>query len=110
MSFLSKIVSSIFGKKESKSNLNFSAEVEHINPVKITKRRKGVTKISQVKKHLEEQGSITSWEAIKLYGATRLSSIIFKLKKEGMKIESIHVSGLDRNMNKSNYVNYKFSN
>ena len=39
--------------------------------------------LSQTKdilKHLEEHGSITSYEAFKLYGATRLSAVIYELR------------------------------
>lgn len=32
-------------------------------------------KTKEVLKHLKNKGSITSWEAIQLYGATRLSAI-----------------------------------
>ena len=39
------------------------------------------TKVSQVLEYLQEHGSITSWEAIDLFGATRLSAIIFNLRK-----------------------------
>lgn len=40
-----------------------------------------------VLKHLQEHGSITSYEAIQLYGATRLSAIIFNLRhNEGFDI------------------------
>ena len=39
--------------------------------------------------HLKTYGSITSYEAIKEYGATRLSSIIFKHRKNGYEIESV---------------------
>jgi len=38
--------------------------------------------------HLEKFGSITSWEAIKEYGATRLSAIIFSLRDKGHQITS----------------------
>lgn len=38
--------------------------------------------------HLQEYGSITSWEAIQEYGATRLSAIIFNLRAEGYNIVS----------------------
>ena len=31
--------------------------------------------------HLKTYGNITSWEAIKEYGATRLSDIILQIKK-----------------------------
>ena len=35
------------------------------------------TQIAEVKRFLEENGTITSWEAIQEFGATRLSDIIF---------------------------------
>jgi hypothetical protein len=39
--------------------------------------------------HLKQFQTITSLEAIKQYGATRLSDIIFRLRKEGYNIESL---------------------
>tara|TARA_R110002012_G_C11525694_1_gene599965 strand:- start:657 stop:941 length:285 start_codon:yes stop_codon:yes gene_type:complete len=39
--------------------------------------------------HLKTYGSITSYEAIKEYGATRLSAIIFNHRKEGYDINSL---------------------
>lgn len=33
--------------------------------------------------HLEQYGSITSWEAIREYGCTRLSQYIYLLRNEG---------------------------
>tara|TARA_R100001443_G_C3344514_1_gene175274 strand:+ start:1213 stop:1488 length:276 start_codon:yes stop_codon:yes gene_type:complete len=39
--------------------------------------------------HLKTYGSITSYEAIKEYGATRLSAIIFNHRKEGYDIDSV---------------------
>jgi len=41
-----------------------------------------------IKWHLKNYGSITSLEAIREYGVTRLSGIIFKLKKDGYNIHS----------------------
>lgn len=38
------------------------------------------TKTKKVMEHLLNIGNITSWEAIELYRATRLSAIIFNLK------------------------------
>lgn len=43
-------------------------------------------KTNSVLKHLQENKSITSWEAITLYKATRLSAIIFILKERGHSI------------------------
>lgn len=39
-------------------------------------------KARQVEEHLKKHGSITSWEAIQNYKATRLSAIIFNLRKK----------------------------
>ena len=38
--------------------------------------------------HLKTYGSITSYEAIREYGATRLSAIIFNHRKDGYSIDS----------------------
>ena len=46
------------------------------------------TKISMIKSHLYEVGNISSLEAINMYQATRLSDIIFKLKKTGLDIST----------------------
>ena len=65
------------------------------------------TKTNQVLNHLKEQGSIDSWTAIQQYGATRLSAIIFVLRRRGFDIISIPNSVLDRNNNVCNYTNYQ---
>jgi hypothetical protein len=39
--------------------------------------------------HLKKYGSITSYEAIREYGATRLSAIIFNHRKNGYNIDSV---------------------
>jgi hypothetical protein len=67
------------------------------------------TKHRQVLKHLIKYGSIDSWTAIELYGATRLSAIIFNLRKKGYEIDSIFCSALDRNSNVCNYTTYRLS-
>lgn len=51
-----------------------------------------MTQELRVLKHLQEYGSITSWEAIEEYGATRLSAIIYNLRKKGFKIKTDFVS------------------
>ena len=45
-----------------------------------------MTQRQAVLEHLQTHGSITSLEAIQLYGATRLSDIIFNLRKRGYQI------------------------
>lgn len=47
------------------------------------------SQIKQVKAHLMNKKSITSWDAITLYHATRLSAIIFNLRGIGMDIVSV---------------------
>ena len=48
-----------------------------------------MTQSEQVKLHLEEYNTITSWEAIQKFKATRLSDIIYRLKKEGHNISVV---------------------
>ncbi len=50
-----------------------------------------MTKIDAVYLHLKKHRHITSWEAINLYKATRLADIIFKLKAQGFKIDTVLV-------------------
>lgn len=51
--------------------------------------QKKETKHAKVKRHLLQQGHITSWDAIRLYRATRLAAIIHNLKKrDGFIIKS----------------------
>jgi hypothetical protein len=64
-------------------------------------------KISKVLFHLKEKGSISSWEAIELYGATRLSDIIFKLRRR-YDIESVSQKFSDRYGNVSTYAVYVY--
>lgn len=59
------------------------------------------TKIGQIAAYLRTNGSITSWEAIQLFHATRLSAIIFTLKERGMQIASVWEES-----NGAHYVRY----
>ena len=63
-------------------------------------------KTQLVKEHLLKCGSITSWEAIENYGATRLSSIIFNLRKLGYDIETRDIVFQDRYGNTGTYAKY----
>ena len=64
------------------------------------------TKFSKVKDHLFTNGKINTWEAIQNYGTTRLSDIIFRLRKEGFNIQSERVTTKDRNNQTCSYVDY----
>jgi len=63
------------------------------------------TKTDSVLKHLQLRGSITAWEAIELYKATRLSGIIFNLKKKYL-IRSEWCDGVDSYGNHSRWTKY----
>lgn len=66
-----------------------------------------MNKTKAVLKHLEENGSITSWEAIKEYGATRLSAIIYNLRyKYDLNIITESVNFIDRYGTPSDYAKY----
>ena len=64
------------------------------------------SQISDVVKHLRKYKSITSYEAIKKYGATRLSGIIFILRDKGFGIETEMTQGKNRYGHISNYAVY----
>ena len=65
-----------------------------------------MTKIQQVKVHLVKKKSITSWQAITLYKATRLSAMIFSLKKIGWLFNTQSISSKDENGNPVTYAKY----
>ena len=54
--------------------------------------------------HISKQ--LKKWTAIQEYGATRLSAIIFELRKNGWDIETEDITTRDRNGNPSTYANY----
>lgn len=57
--------------------------------------------------HLQQYGYITSWQAIKEYGATRLSAIIYNLRnKYNLNIITEDVEFTDRYGNKASYGKY----
>ena len=61
------------------------------------------TKIKKVANYLIENKNITSWDAINKFKATRLSAIIFVLKKRGFIIET----KMEEN-DKSHYARYHY--
>jgi hypothetical protein len=68
---------------------------------------KRVTLYDRVENYLKENGSITSWEAIKEFGATRLSAIIYVLRNEReMNIDTIYETGKNRYGDKITYAKY----
>lgn len=66
------------------------------------------TKTSEVLRHLKESGSITQMDAIELFGATRLSAIVFNLRRKGHDIESVREGAIDRYGHAINYARYVY--
>ena len=71
---------------------------------------KKTSKKEKVLEHLKKNGSITSLEAIDLYGATRLCAIIFNLRKEGYNIDTLDLAFVDRYGTKSHFGKYVLNN
>ena len=67
---------------------------------------KKTNKTEKVLEHLKNHGSITSIEAIDMYGATRLSAIIFNLRHRGYSIETHSMPFIDRYGNSAVYGRY----
>lgn len=66
-----------------------------------------VTQRERVLAHMQVFGSITSWEAIREYGATRLSAIIFDLKKAGHEITDEYETAINRFGDPVSFKRYK---
>jgi hypothetical protein len=65
-----------------------------------------MTKTQAVLDWLREHASISSMEAIKQFGATRLSAHIFNLRKAGYDIETVMCEGRDRFGNPTRFARY----
>ena len=66
------------------------------------------SQVSMLADHLILNGSITSIEAIEMYGCTRLSARIWDLRhKYGMKIEAVPETGKNRYGKLVSYVRYR---
>lgn len=68
---------------------------------------KRMTQTQAIINHLLKFGSITSMEAFEKYGATRLSAIIFCLRKRGYMIINKEHETTNRFGGKVSYVEYK---
>lgn len=65
-----------------------------------------MTKTQAVLDWLKSNASISSMEAIENFGATRLSAIIFNLRKAGYDIETVTCEGTDRFGNPMRFARY----
>lgn len=66
-----------------------------------------MNKTQKIIEHLKVHKSITSWDAIQLYRATRLSAIIYNLRNiYNMNIRTIERAFKDENGHTSYYAKY----
>lgn len=67
---------------------------------------KDLTQTGMILIHLKEHNGITSWEAIKEYGCTRLSARIHELRKMGIEIINKNTYSRNRYGQNVRYVRY----
>lgn len=72
---------------------------------------KNNSQINDVINHLKTNGAITSLDAFKYYGITRLSAIIYILRNDyDMQIETENIRHKNRYGNTTNYAKYHLVN
>lgn len=64
-------------------------------------------KTGKIYEYLKNDKGITSMQAFELFGATRLSAVIFNLRKFGCVIESVPKIGKDRYGTVCRFVEYQ---
>lgn len=90
-------------KKEVKTSGGNSMDKPSNTHTRVTNKRK------LIREHLQKHGSISSLEAIELYGATRLSAIIYELRKN-FSIDGVDMKCTDRYGNTAHYTKYILNN
>jgi len=63
-----------------------------------------------IRSHIERFGSISSLEAFRLYNITRLSGVMYILRREGFLFESVPETHVTSNGKKSRYARYRSVN
>lgn len=69
-------------------------------------KSKNNTKTADILAYLQTGKPLSSLEAFKKFGATRLSAVIFSLRKQNYNIESVPRSTIDRYGRRVHYVDY----
>lgn len=64
------------------------------------------TQMTEVLKYMQTHKGITSTQAIEKFGATRLSDIIFRLRKEGYEIETESITKKNRYGHTTTFARY----
>lgn len=68
-----------------------------------------MTQKEKVLRHLRDYGNITSWQAFEEYGITRLSAVIYTLRKSGFNITSFLDTRINRYGECINFARYSFN-
>lgn len=68
--------------------------------------KKVITMKDRILRHIEDTGSITSWEAIQQLGCTRLSEYIRQLREDGVDIDDKWVGKKNRYGENVKYKEY----
>lgn len=66
------------------------------------------TQTNEVLMHFQSHGSLTSWEAIDKFRATRLADIVFRLKKKGHKIVTVMEETVNADGERKRYARYYY--
>jgi hypothetical protein len=66
-----------------------------------------LTQYDRVLDHLQRNGKLSQKQAIRLFGAYRLSAIIHRLRKDGYNISSTFKSGKNRFGDSVSWAEYK---
>ena len=64
--------------------------------------------MKRVKEWLEEGKTLTSMQAYDMWGCTRMSDKVFKLRKHGMDIETVMLTRKNRFGDTCNYAEYVY--
>ena len=64
-----------------------------------------ITQIGQIKEHLLAGNSLTPIEALNMFGAFRLSAVVFKLKEQGLNIKTDIISEDNKRFAKYSIIN-----
>ncbi len=66
-----------------------------------------MTQCEKILRHLEDHGSITTYEAFVEYGITRLSGRIYDLRDQGVRIKSSDTTGKNRHGETTHFTTYR---
>ena len=70
-------------------------------------QRARMTQHKRIMRHLYEHGTLTSMEAISLYGIMKLSTRVSELRARGEQIETVMCKGLNRYGDPVRYAEYR---